>query len=114
MISAKRRVDAGLWQKTDALGCFSDSMTIVILIESGLQTALENAQLPAFPSLLQSISKRNTSITIKSAFTVKHGKSAFYYCPMGYKQYSSQGYRDLYLCRCWGVSVSTGDILQQL
>jgi len=41
----------------------ANTRDIVISIESGLQTTLENAQLPAFSSLLQPISKRNTYIT---------------------------------------------------
>jgi len=35
------------------------SLAMAVSIESGLQTTLGNAQLPAFPSLLQPISKRN-------------------------------------------------------
>jgi len=37
---------------------------MAVSIESGLQAALGNAQLPAFPSLLQPISKRNAYVIV--------------------------------------------------
>jgi len=45
---------------------------MAVSIESGLQATLGNAQLPAFPSLLQPISKRN-------AYTIIHKKEALAY-----------------------------------
>jgi len=48
-------------------------LSIAVSIESGFQTALRNAQLPAFPNLLQPISKRNAYTAVQWAAAQKVG-----------------------------------------